>query len=137
MHIKINNGQKIPCYHFDSISEGTHLKFLVGAEVRETTGRLELRADDEDNTLLTSIELNKYPFQRTTTVSESDTQYLFELFTEMPPEPPAPPEPPEPSSDPVLELQLAIAELAEAQAEDTLNLSLAIAELAEALLGGE
>ena len=43
----------------------------------------------------------------------------------------------EPPIDPMITVQLAIAELAEAQATSDLQNQLAIAELAEAMLGGE
>lgn len=47
------------------------------------------------------------------------------------------PEPPEPGIDPVTELQLAIAELAEAHEQDKTDMQLALAELAELIAGGE
>lgn len=52
------------------------------------------------------------------------------------PEPIPEPEPTEPELDPITQLQLALAELAEAQAADQTANELALAELAEIILGG-
>lgn len=66
-------------------------------------------------------------------LDEVEQGWVYDGTTFSPPHEPEP----APAVDQIVEVKLAIAELAEAQATDTLAIQLAIAELAEALLGGE
>lgn len=135
MYIKVRNNTYVISNWFSS--QGRHI-------ITGVSGEMSLPIEDqidicttitnpdgvEFEFVLNTLEPNLFPYQ-------TFENGVFILSSSPVPEEPEPEPEPEPAPDPLIDIKLAVAELAEAQAADILEVKLAIAELAEALLGGE